>query len=340
MSSRRLSTGRIAGLLFLCCLAIAGLPLQAQEISRPGIDQGPTVMEARIVLLDVEEISSARQLFTANIFYMFTWQDERLVHEGPGARWLGMDQAWTPSIQLVNQQRTVRTFPERLLVTPEGEVSYRQRVWGTFSQKLGLRDFPFDTQRFSLPLVLATTDGHLGGIELIQDREYPSGMAEHFSLPDWEILDWEAESIDYAPMGGSESRPAFVFSFTARRYAGYYALKFMLPLLLIVCMSWIVFWVDPKEMGSQISVSVTSMLTLIAYRFMVGNSLPAVNYLTRMDEFILAATLLVFATLIEAVITGTLARKGRVQLALKIDGYARVLFPTATVGLSLMTLLA
>ena len=109
MSSRRLSTGRIAGLLFLCCLAIAGLPLQAQEISRPGIDQGPTVMEARIVLLDVEEISSARQLFTANIFYMFTWLDERLVHEGPGARWLGMDQAWTPSIQLVNQQHD--TFP-------------------------------------------------------------------------------------------------------------------------------------------------------------------------------------------------------------------------------------
>jgi len=340
MSSCRFSTGRITGLFFLCSLAGARSPLHAQEISRPRIDQVPTVLKARIVLLDVEEISSARQLFTANLFYMFSWHDDRLVHGGPGARWLELDEAWTPSIQLVNQQRTVRTFPERLLVTPEGEVSYRQRVWGTFSQKLGLKDFPFDTQRFSLPLVLATTDGHLGGIEVVQDDVYASGMAEHFSLPDWEVLDWRAEPLDYAPMGGSETRPSFVFSFTARRYAGYYALKFMLPLFLIVCMSWIVFWIDPKEMGSQISVSVTSMLTLIAYRFMVGNSLPAVNYLTRMDEFILAATLLVFATLIEAVITGTLARKGRVQLALKIDGYARVLFPTATVGLSLMTLLA
>ena len=339
MSSCRFPARSIALQIFLSVLTGISSIVGAQEISRPGIEEGPTVLKARVVLLDVEEISSHKQVFTANLYYMVSWRDERLKHEGPGDRWMRLDEAWAPSIQLVNQQRTIRTFPERLLVTPEGEVSYRQRVWGNFSQKLHLHDFPFDSQKFSIPLVLASANSNSGNIQVVQDEDLPSGLSREFALPDWSILSWTAEPSVYAPLGGDETRSSFVFSFTAERYAEFYALKFLLPLFLIVCMSWIVFWVDPREMGSQISVSVTSMLTLIAYRFMVGGSLPAVNYLTRMDKFILAATLLVFATLIEAVITGTLARRERVELALRIDGFARILFPAATVMLSAWTLL-
>jgi hypothetical protein len=50
--------------------------------------------------------------------------------------------------------------------------------------------------------------------------------------------------------------------------------KVILPLILIVAMSWIVFWIDPEESGIQISVAITTMLTLIAYRFAVGADLP------------------------------------------------------------------
>jgi hypothetical protein len=35
---------------------------------------------------------------------------------------------------------------------------------------------------------------------------------------------------------------------------------------MIVAMSWLVFWIDPKESGSQINVAITTMLTLIAVR--------------------------------------------------------------------------
>ena len=39
------------------------------------------------------------------------------------------------------------------------------------------------------------------------------------------------------------------------------------------------------------------MLTLIAYRFLLGQSLPPVSYLTRLDYFLLGATILVFIAL-------------------------------------------
>ena len=43
------------------------------------------------------------------------------------------------------------------------------------------------------------------------------------------------------------------------RKTGYYFLKILAPLILIVAMSWVVFWIDPTEAGTQISVAVTGI---------------------------------------------------------------------------------
>jgi hypothetical protein len=68
-------------------------------------------------------------------------------------------------------------------------------------------------------------------------------------------------------------------------------------------MSWVVFWIEPSEPGIQLSIAMTSMLTLIAYRFAVDTQLPRLPYTTRLDTFILTSTLLVFFSLIEALVT-------------------------------------
>lgn len=115
--------------------------------------------------------------------------------------------------------------------------------------------------------------------------------------------------------------------FTAKRRIDYYIVNTIIPLLLIVAMSWVVFWIDPKESGTQISVAITSMLTLIAYRFAIGANLPHLSYLTRLDTCILLSTMLVFSCLVEAVVATTLAKSGRYESALKIDLWCRILFP-------------
>jgi hypothetical protein len=249
-----------------------------------------------------------------------------------------INSAWTLDFQLVNRNRVLRTFPEQLMVRPNGEVLYRQRVWGQFSQRMDLSDFPFDLQRFEVKLVAATPPTESVEIRMVQDELFPSGLAPGFALPDWDIEHWEAFPWEYDPLGTGEVGHGFVFAFETHRQAGYYLFKIVLPLPLIVMMSWIVFWVDPREMGTQVSVSVTSMLTLIAYRFMVGASLPTISYLTRMDLFILCATLLVFTTLVEAVITASLARDGRLDEARRIDRIARIAYPIGLITVTVATL--
>jgi hypothetical protein len=76
--------------------------------------------------------------------------------------------------------------------------------------------------------------------------------------------------------------------------------------------------------GPQIRVAVTSMLTLIAYRFSIGSEVPRLPYLTRLDSFILASSLLVFISLIEVMLMIRLATDNRTDLARIIDRRCRI----------------
>ena len=101
----------------------------------------------------------------------------------------------------------------------------------------------------------------------------------------------------------------------------------ILPLVLIVIMSWAVFWITPTDASPQISIAVTSMLTLIAYRFAIDNQLPRLPYTTDLDAFILMSTVLVFFSFIEVLVTTILENQKRNRLAITIDRSCRVIFP-------------
>jgi len=204
-------------------------------------------------------------------------------------------------------------------VDPDGTVIYRQRVWGQFSQKLGLKDFPFDQQVFTLRFV--ATGYSVKEVEFVRAPERLSGIAKTLSLADWKIVDWNVRPQKVVGTTG------YVFTFTAERESNYFIIKIILPLLLVVAMSWVVFWIDPMQSGTQVSVAITAMLTLIAYRFAVGIELPKVSYLTRMDILIMGSTLIVFSSLIEVIITSALANQERLEQARRIDTWCRVLFP-------------
>jgi hypothetical protein len=260
---------------------------------RPYGDAGPTRIHAYIHILDVDDIQTADQSLHANVYVQLNWHDPRLTHENTERVLMNLNEVWHPNIQFVNQQRLWSTIPDMVHVSPDGEVTYSMRVWGSFSQLYDLHEFPFDEQVFTIQLVEAVYT--IDEVILEQHPKYKSGLSKRLSLPDWDILGWYAESRPYkASPEYEESASGFSLTFQAKRHTGYFIVKVILPLILIVAMSWLVFWIDPQEIGSQLNVAVTTMLTLIAYRFAVGRDLPHVSYLTSIDYFILGATFLVF----------------------------------------------
>lgn len=328
---------KIFGRTVLCLgLTLAINSLAFADISRPGRDMGsPTKVEVEIFLIDIDDVDGASQSFDANVYYELRWSDPRLVKEDRSERRLPLYDIWHPRVQLINQKNVVKSFPEIVEITPSGEVIYRQRMYGSFSQPLELQEFPFDQQVFEIQL--GAVGYNSKQVQLVVGSD--NRVSKLFSLPDWNIINWKVESRSVQPFHGSDNMVGIIaFSVKATRRAGYYIGKVIIPLFLILAMSWVVFWIDPRETGPQISVAITSMLTLIAYRFSIGTNLPKVEYMTRLDLFILASSILVFASLIQVVTTSSFAKSDRIMLARKIDISCRWLFPVIFILIVLGTL--
>jgi hypothetical protein len=325
---------KIRCLLVLFAMAIQfarGAEMPA-VIDRPGAPDGPTQVSVGIWIADITSIDSAQQSFTAEIVVVLRWKDPRLAHTGPGIVRYPIDQIWHPRISIVNETNAMsRKFPDMAEVEPNGRVIYRQRYAGAFTQRLRLRSFPFDRQTFLIQFVAVRYQPN--EVQFVPDQDWldsglkqAGGIAPSITLPDWTIEDWNTRSLSYALAPGFEYS-GYVFEFTAVRDVQHYIWKVILPLVLIVIMSWAGFWIDPIHANSQISVAVTSMLTLIAYRYAVDAQVPRLPYMTRIDLFFLVSTLLVFFSLIEVLVTTILDTKHQTERGRKIDRYCRVIFP-------------
>src|SRR4029077_20666014 len=321
----------LVSLLAISILDAGGAEMPA-VIERPGADDGPTRVSIGIWIVDITSIDSAQQSFTAEMALVLRWKDPRLAHTGNGVVRYPLEQVWHPRIAVVNETNSVsRKFPDSVEVEPDGTVNYRQRYAGAFTQPLRLRSFPFDRQTFRLQLVAVRYRPN--EVQFVPDQDWidnglkqAGGIAPSITLPDWTIENWNTKSLSYALAPGFEYS-GYAFEFTAVRDVQHYILKVILPLVLIVIMSWAGFWIDPVNANSQISVAVTSMLTLIAYRYAVDTQVPRLPYMTRIDLFFLVSTLLVFFSLIEVLVTTILDNNQQTERAKKIDRYCRVIFP-------------
>ncbi len=198
---------------------------------------------------------------------------------------------------------------------------------------MSLGDFPFDEQ--DVQVVLVSVSHTPEQVHLIVDGGF-CGREERLTVVDWSIGPgtFRAEPIPVRP--GEPALAGFRASFTAHRYANYYILKVITPLLIIILMSFSAFWIAPTQFGPRVSVGATAVLTLIAYRFALGSLVPRVSYLTRLDIFILGATIIVLLALIETLAVHWYIELDRRERSTALDRVARVVGLAGLMGLMLL----
>lgn len=301
---------------------------------RPDEWGGPTKVHFLIFVLDIDDIDDAKQSFTANVYIRLRWNDRRLGNPGGSTRQVRLEEIWNPRILLTNQQgRMFKSLPDIAQVDPDGTVIYHQRYTGALTQPLNLSQFPMDKHSFTIHFVAAGyTDAELEFIPDIFRKINAGAISDELSLPDWEVVSHEALVLPYTPIEVIHSA-GFAFRFEAKRYIGYYIWQLIMPLAIVVVMSWAAFWVGRENVSIRIGVSTSSILTLIAYRFVLANLLPRLPYMTRIDYFTVGSTLLVFMALIMVIFTSFLAGKEHDSLAHKVDISARVTFPAIFLSL-------
>ena len=297
---------------------------------RPDEWRGPTEVYFLVFVLDVDEIDDASQSFATNVFIQLRWKDRRLANPGGSSRQVRLEEIWNPRVLLANQKgRLAKALPEIAQVDPDGTVIYRQRYTGSLSQPLNLSRFPMDKHSFTIHFVAAGyTDDQLKFLpDKYGDIQGQGGsISDELSLPDWKVGSHETLVLPYTPIEAIHTA-GFAFRFEAERYVTYYIWQLVLPLAVVVVMSWAAFWVGRDDVGVRIGVATSSVLTMIAHRFVLASLLPRLPYMTHMDYFTVGSMLLVFMALITVIFTTFLAGKKYDSLAHKVDLSARVTFP-------------
>jgi len=299
---------------------------------RPGPTDRPTLVTVGLRLLDVTAITDTSQSITADFVLSQTWTDPRLT-EFEGCQF-SLSEVWNPQIDIINAGRLFTRLRKRVHVLESGRVRYVQRYQGSMVFRYDAHQFPFD--HHDIVITLLGIEYGEKDVRLIIDEDFTGRKSDEFDVADWKISRVQAKIFSEPIAASSQNNSGYTFSISAKRLSGYYIGKVIFPLILIVLMSWTVFWIDPAQFGSQIGMSATSMLTLIAFQFAMANILPHLNYYTLMDKFIVGSTIIVFLSLIESVTTSYLVSIPKRELAMRIDRLCRWAFPGAYVAFILI----
>ena len=310
----------------LACLIAPAWCATDMTMSRPNAGAGPTPVNVYLYLVDVFEVSGSDQAFNADVVVIAEWRDPKLAGRWTAIQSAKLEDVWEPRLQVVNQRGASALLAQRVEIHPEGLVRYRQRWSGRFTARMDLRDFPLDRQRFHVQVI--SLGYSRDEVELIPDLGGKrSGRSEQLSITDWRLGPARMERADFEPTPGAKALAGVQLIWEGKRQVGYYAVQVIFPLVMIVLMGWTALWIAPSMVPARVSVSVTTMLTLIAYRFALARFVPNLPYLTRFDYFTLGSTILIFLVLAIVAATTYLVGQNKAALAERIARWARLAFP-------------
>jgi Neurotransmitter-gated ion-channel ligand binding domain/Neurotransmitter-gated ion-channel transmembrane region len=327
-------------ILLACCVDRAGaeVPLslgQQNEMLRPPLQDGkPIPVSIAIHVLNLTDIDEVGERFRV-MFYLFVqWHDSRLAftpHPGERLHMYAPDQIWHPRLEFINAVGARTQSEQMTRVQPDGKVLYVERSDAELSTRFHLRRFPFDRQ--ALQIIIHPFVGQAQIITFQASQVHSWISAEetvYSSLAEWQLMRIRTEQTQVA-LSKFGSIPEAHFEIMVRRKYDFYVWKIFLPLLLMVMLSWTVYWIDTRDLNSQVTISITTILTVIAFAFSISVSLPKVPYLTFIDAFFLDCLVFVFFTAIEMTTVHVSGRTRRVEIGVRLRRISRVAVPIAFV---------
>ncbi|HYK64637.1 MAG TPA: hypothetical protein VEY94_06815 [Patescibacteria group bacterium] len=284
-------------------------------------------------LAAIDEVSEQFQL---NAYLFAQWIDQRLAFTPQGPqdqiRSYRPGQVWTPQLEMLNAAAPRARDEVSIMVSPDGTVRYAERLLVRLSSRFELRRFPFDSQRLIVLIHPFLTYGPSIKFELNDVSTWTASEFKSFSsLAQWHLTGLHSQ-VGVAPTYGGLTIPEARFEIDVVRRSSFYVWKVFLPLLLMVFLSWAVFWIEAGDLSNQITVAVTTILTVIAFAFAISATMPRLPYLTYIDAFFLECYIFVFLAVVELMTVHVTHRSQvRRDLGLRIRSYSRWVIPAAFV---------
>ncbi len=309
----------------------------APRFVTPPDPHGPTLVDLGLFIVDITHIDEVDNTFRIQGSLDLVWCDPRLAFdpeaagtdtmeflEGDAVREIG--RIWWPDLDFVNQTEPRRVENETLVIRADGTVDYQELFVAALKSPFDLTRFPFDRQQ--LEIEIESFSWTADALRFHEETD-KIGFSDRFEMPEWRVLTVESSVATRREVRDRAPFSEFALGIEVARKPGYYLWKLVLPLLLLVGASWIVFWMTGELFTRRLGLAFRGVLIVVAFQFVIGGSLPRVSYLTLMDSFLLLSFVMMLLTILENMVVSRCYQAEREDAAHRIDTASRWLFPLA-----------
>ena len=355
----RLRTKRLRAHLFLLlalALAISAASVLAAEdpLDLPAVPRGQQPLEVSLgfSLVNITAVNEKEETVSFDGMIHMSWLDPRLgydpvdygVAEGEFTRGdyskvprriyltnfavLELFPGWWPSVVILNGVGDRSTTNVSLGVWPDGQVNYVETFEATVETPKELRTFPFDQQ--SLEVFIHPFLYNRNELILVPEDRLAHTWNQNMGIAEWtrgEVRMTE-RPVDVVHFDGSKNTISeFVVTIELDRQPMHVLVSLVLPLILLVCLTFSVFWMDQEGLSDRVNIQFIGILSVVAYYFVISDSVPEIAYLTLMDAFIIISFFMPAAGVAISLVVDKLNKKGREALGDKVDRACRWVFP-------------
>nr|WCB87282.2 GABAA Receptor rho subunit [Haliotis diversicolor] len=243
----------------------------------------------------VGEIDTLKEQYTADVIVRARWREPSLDGQIQSAGDIqDFQKYWNPKLYIENTIGDPKEIlRHRLTFNNRGEcfVSEKRIIKGTFMENLELDNFPFDVQDLT---VTVASEFPSYEVEIVEDSENRH-MVNRQSFVDeqeWHLYvhtECEKKAIVIDQADNSVKRSAVSVKCRAARRPGYFVWNIFMVTFLICSLAFATFSVEKDLPQNRLQLSFTLVLTAVAFKSVVNQSLPRISYLTYMDKYLLTS---------------------------------------------------
>lgn len=341
---------RIAVLVALT-IALPGAARGAAAPAGPPSAGGPTRVSVGFFLSDVNAVTEEDETFEFEAILTARWQDPRQafdpaeagvsekLYQG-GYQFAEVYQGWWPQLFLANESGHFESQAVLLRIAPDGVLTLIQEFNAVAEMPMQLRRFPFDRQRFEA--VFEVLGLGPDEVVLVADPGTTGSMHDGVDIAQWVLHEVRVSAREHLPgHAHATARPLsqLVVTLDMARQPGHILRLVVVPLALLVLLTFSVFWMDRESLGDRMDISFIGILSLVAYQIVVSEHMPAIAYFTLMTGFLYSTYLLLTAGVVVNLVVSKLDQSGRRDAGNRVDVACRWGFPLLFVGLNALNAL-
>ncbi len=232
-----------------------------------------------------------------------------------------VDGKW-PDFTFFNQQGNRWILNRIIQVESNGHVNYLERFSTNFQIDFDWTAYPFDTQDFYIKVDMLFAEDQYVFVPLENYSEIdPLNGEDEFILTGFDTKISTETSSRLVPTS------RFSFHFSAPRHLSYYIFRFFVPILLIIIVSYITFFL--KDYTRRIEIATGNLLLFIAFSFSLGDNYPRMGYLTFMDAIMAITFIINTVVVVLNVYFKWLEQKDQREKADRLEAPFNYLYPLA-----------